>query len=128
MFANFMWAVLKPDIRICFSHRFVEGRGEGAGWVFRLVHINLFICLIQNLLQVLLISLLLCIIHLCLFTLLYQSSLIMSLVLGCVKNCLWAVSKQDINLCFPCRFEESYVKSSGCVVSLAILNRLNVFN
>ena len=29
---NFQWDVYKPDIQICFPHRFVEGRGEGAGF------------------------------------------------------------------------------------------------
>ena len=53
----FLWGVSKPDIWICFPRRFVEGHGEGYGWVFRLVHFNLLLCFIKNLLQVLWISL-----------------------------------------------------------------------
>ena len=44
--ANCLWDLSKPDIQTCFPRMFVEGRGEGAGWVFRLVHINLFLFLI----------------------------------------------------------------------------------
>ena len=34
MLENYLWGVSKPDIQIFFPNRFVEGRGEGAGWVF----------------------------------------------------------------------------------------------
>ena len=34
MIANFQWTVSKPYIHICFTHRVVEGIGEGAGWEF----------------------------------------------------------------------------------------------
>ena len=64
--ANCLWVVSKLDIRI-FSHlRFVEGCGKGAGWVFRLVCFNLFLCLIQNILQVICSILILLIVGLCL--------------------------------------------------------------
>ena len=46
VFENCLWAVFKPDIHIFSPCRFVEGRGEGSGWVFRLVHINLSLCFI----------------------------------------------------------------------------------
>ena len=31
---NCLWAVSKPDIRIWFHRRFVEGCGEGYSWAF----------------------------------------------------------------------------------------------
>ena len=34
MLANFLWVLSKPDIRIVFPRRFVEGRGKGDGWAF----------------------------------------------------------------------------------------------
>ena len=43
---NCMWVVTKPYIRICFPCRFVEGYGKGSGWLFRLVCVNWFLCLI----------------------------------------------------------------------------------
>ena len=42
----FLWTISKPDIHHWSPFRFVEGRGEGAGWVFRLVHFNWLIDLI----------------------------------------------------------------------------------
>ena len=44
--ANFMCAVSKPDKRVCLPLRFVEGRGEDAGWIFRHVCFNWLLCLI----------------------------------------------------------------------------------
>ena len=44
--SNFLWDVSKMYIRIYFPRRFVEGRVEGAGWVFRLVCFNLLLCFI----------------------------------------------------------------------------------
>ena len=43
---TFLWAVYKLYIRTCFPLKFVEGHGESAGWMFRLVDFNWFICLI----------------------------------------------------------------------------------
>ena len=31
---HFQWDVYKPDIQICLPHRFMEGCGRGAGWVY----------------------------------------------------------------------------------------------
>ena len=41
-----LWGVLKPDNWILFPCRFLEGCGEGTGWVFRLVCFKWFLCLI----------------------------------------------------------------------------------
>ena len=38
--ANYLWAISKPDIHILFLCMFVEGRGRGSGWLFRLVFFN----------------------------------------------------------------------------------------
>ena len=36
---NFQWAISKPDTRICFPHRFLEGRGKGASFCgFTCIH------------------------------------------------------------------------------------------
>ena len=43
---NFLRAVSKLDIWICFTHRIVEGCGKGTGWVKLIFDINLFLCLI----------------------------------------------------------------------------------
>ena len=84
--ANFLWAVSKPDMRIFFPCKFTEGYGEGAGWVFRLVCFNWLLCLIYNLIQFLRSSLLLLIVDFCVSYLLDQISLILKLVLGCVRK------------------------------------------
>ena len=38
--SNCLWYVYKPDIQIFFPYRFVEGRGEVSGWVFRILCFN----------------------------------------------------------------------------------------
>ena len=43
---HFLWAVSKPDIPICFPCRFVEGPGEGDGWVFMIFCFNWLLFLI----------------------------------------------------------------------------------
>ena len=91
---NFLWAISKPDINILFPHRFVEGSGEGGGWVFILVCFNWLIWLIQDIFQVIRSSLLLLIIDLCESFSLDQISLILKLVLGCARKlsvgCIYA--------------------------------------
>ena len=34
MLENYLWGVSKLDIQIFFPNRFLEGCGEGDGWVF----------------------------------------------------------------------------------------------
>ena len=46
MIENCIWTVSKLDKRICFQCRFVEVRGEGSIWVFRIVRFNWLILLI----------------------------------------------------------------------------------
>ena len=43
MIENFQWEVSKPDVRIFFPHRFVEGRGKGSGFLISPVVINTLI-------------------------------------------------------------------------------------
>ena len=43
---NCPWDLSKPDINICFPRRFIEGRYEGAGWVFIIVRFNWLLLLI----------------------------------------------------------------------------------
>ena len=78
-----LWAISKPDIHICFPCRFVEGRYDGAGSLFRLSCFNWLLCLIWNVLQVLLSILLLLIVDLCVSYLLDQIPLILKIIIGC---------------------------------------------
>ena len=48
VFEIFLWDVFKSDIHICLPCGFMEGRGEGAGWVFILDCINLLLWLIKK--------------------------------------------------------------------------------
>ena len=69
---TFMCDEFKPDILICYLHRFVEGHIKGAGCVFRLVHINWLHCLIWNISWVLCSRLIFLIFDSCVFSLLYH--------------------------------------------------------
>ena len=109
-----------------FTQRFVRFHGEGFGWVFRLFLINLFL-FIYNILQVLCSRFILLIFDLCLFHLMYNSSLILKLFLGCVENCLWGLYKSDIRIFFPQRFVRVYGEGVGSLVSLEVINLLTVF-
>ena len=86
MLETFLWDVSKAAIGICFPYMFVGGLGEGYGWVFRLVHINWFLFLIQNLLQVIRSIIFMLIFDMCISYLLVHRPLILKLVLGCVRN------------------------------------------
>ena len=43
MTSNRQWGVFKPVMKICFPRMFVEGRGEGAGFVVAPIAINTLI-------------------------------------------------------------------------------------
>ena len=47
--------------------------------------------------------------------------------LGVIENCMWAISKPEIWICFPCRFVEGRDESAGCVVAVFIINWLTGF-
>ena len=110
--ADFLWAVSKPDIHICFPCRFVEGLGEGAGWVFRFFCCNLLLYFISNVLKFIHSRFILLISNLCVLYLLDQRSLILKLVLEFYcKFSVGRIQNRHIYL-LPRRFVE------GCGESL----------
>ena len=111
--SNCLWDISKPDIWIYFTHRFVEGRDKGYGWVFRLVRFNLLILLISNLLQVIFQALfrwlLNCVCHIY-WIHVHWSWNVSS---GVIENFQWGVSKPYIRICFYCRFVEGHGEGAG---------------
>ena len=111
--AYYMWDISKPDIRVCFSRRSVEGSGEGARWVFRLIASNDYFALSKIYFKFLVQDL-----FCWLLTRMYHIYCISvhwswNLFLNVLENFERAVLKTYIWICVPHRFVEGCGEGAG---------------
>ena len=119
--SNNMWAVSKSDIWIWFPCRFVEGRGESSGRLFRLVWSNWLFFFLEYLSSFLFKNSFL------VFTCVYFIYLIIihwywNLILVLLSNFQWDVSKPYIRNLFPCGFVEGHGEGVVFVNSPVVIN------